>query len=171
MPVCKWPCGVSLEDCMVHMGRAYLTKKQMPRTYWFYAITHAARMMNAIPGKIHSRLASPFLLAHGIGQDERTWIPLFSVCFFHHDKDDPAKCSKHQAHTIDGIVIGRSPTSNALLVYNPCNKQYYEPDSYCINPYRLPSLVYQDIKYDGGLFCTLLCNDNPTMEEKYPPGT
>jgi hypothetical protein len=35
---------------MVHMGCAYLTKKQMSRTFWFYAITLAARMMNAIPG-------------------------------------------------------------------------------------------------------------------------
>ena len=47
---------------MVHMARAYLTEKQMPRAFWFYAIVHAARMMNAIPGKIHGRLASPFLL-------------------------------------------------------------------------------------------------------------
>ena len=36
---------------MVHMARAYLTEKQMPRTFWFYAIVHSARMMNAIPGK------------------------------------------------------------------------------------------------------------------------
>ncbi len=156
---------------VVHMGHAYLTGKKMPQFYWFYAITHAACMMNAIPGKIHGRLASPFLLAHGIGHDEQTWIPLFSLCFFHHDKDGPAKRLKHQAHTMDGIVIGRSPTSNALLVYNPRNKQYYEPDSYCIYPYRLPSLVDQDIKYDGGLVCTLFRDDNPTMEEKYPPGT
>jgi hypothetical protein len=27
---------------MVHMARAYLTEKQMPRTYWFFAVTHAA---------------------------------------------------------------------------------------------------------------------------------
>ncbi len=30
------------------MARAYITEKQMPRTFWFYAIVHAARMMNAI---------------------------------------------------------------------------------------------------------------------------
>jgi hypothetical protein len=36
---------------MVHMARVYLTKKQMPHSYWYYAITHAAQMMNAIPGK------------------------------------------------------------------------------------------------------------------------
>jgi hypothetical protein len=64
---------------MVHLGCAYLTEKQMPRTFWFYAITHAACMMNAILCKHSVYLASLFLLVHGIGHDERTWIPLFSL--------------------------------------------------------------------------------------------
>jgi len=72
---------------------------------------------------------------------------------------------------MDGIIIGRSPTSNALLVYNPCNKQYYEPDSYRIDSYHLPGSIYRDLTYDGGLFCSLYCNDNPPIEELYPPGT
>jgi hypothetical protein len=72
---------------------------------------------------------------------------------------------------MDGIVIGRSPTSNALLVYNPRNRQYYDPDNYRINPYRLPASVYANIKYNGGLFCHLLQDNNPHIEEKYPPGT
>jgi hypothetical protein len=155
---------------MVQMGCAYLTKNQMPRTYWFYAITHAARMMNAILGKNLGYLASPFLLVHGIGHDERTWIPLFSLCYFHHIRDGNQKCSKHQAHTMDGIVIGHSLTLNALLVYNLRNKQYYELDSYHLDSYRLTS-VYPDIRYDGSLFCSLVHDDNPPMEEKYPPGT
>jgi hypothetical protein len=36
---------------MVHMACTHLTEKQMPCTFWFYAITHVARMMNPIPGK------------------------------------------------------------------------------------------------------------------------
>jgi hypothetical protein len=72
---------------------------------------------------------------------------------------------------MDGIVIGRSPTSNALKVYNPRNRRYYKPDSYCIDPYHLPTLVYPDIKYDGSLFCYLLRDENPHMDEKYPQGT
>jgi hypothetical protein len=44
---------------MVHMACAYLTEKKMPCTFWFYAITHAAWMMNAIPGKHSGCLASP----------------------------------------------------------------------------------------------------------------
>ncbi len=59
--------------------------------YWFYAITHAARMMNAIPGKHLGYLASPFLLVHGVGHDEHTWIPLFSLCYFHHVRDGNQK--------------------------------------------------------------------------------
>ncbi len=72
---------------MVHMAKASLTEKQMPCQFWFYAIVHAACMMNAIPGKICGRLASPFLLVHGIGHDPCTWVPIFSLCYFHHKKD------------------------------------------------------------------------------------
>jgi hypothetical protein len=107
---------------MVHMSRAYLTEKQMPRSFWFFSVVHSARMMNAIPGKLRGKLASPFLLVHGVGHDERTWFPLFSVCYFHHDRDGDVARSHSQAHTMDGIAVGRSPTSNALLVYNPRTK-------------------------------------------------
>ncbi len=112
--------------------------------------------MNAIPCKVHGLLASPFLLVHDMGHDKRTWIPLFFLCFFHHDKVGPIKRSKNQAHTMDGIVVGCSPTSNALLVYNPQNKKFYEPDSYRIDSYHLLTLVFPNVKYNGGLFCSLL---------------
>jgi hypothetical protein len=120
---------------MVHMSRAYLTEKQMPCSFWFFSIVHSVRMMNAIPGKLHGKLVSPFLLVHGVGHDKHTWFPLFLVCYFHHDKDWAVACLHNQAHTMDGIAVGRSPTSNALLVYNPWTKQYYEPDSYRFDSY------------------------------------
>ncbi len=156
---------------MVHMAHAYLTEKQMPWTFWFYAIVYSARMMSPIPGKFGGKLAPPFLLVHGLGHDERTWFPLFSICYFHHKKDGNVPRSHCQSHTIDGIAIGHSPTLNALLVYNPRTRHYYEPNSYRLDPYRLPSSVYPSLKYDGGLFCSLLCDKNVPVEELYPPGT
>jgi hypothetical protein len=60
---------------------------------------------------------------------------------------------------------------NAILVYNPRNQRYYEPNSYKIDPYRIPSLVYPTIRYDGGLFVLLHCNKNPAISEPYPPET
>jgi hypothetical protein len=155
---------------MVHMAWAYLTEKQMLCMFWFYTVVHLARMMNAIPGTISSHLALPFLLVHGVGHDEQTWIPLFSIWYFHHEKDSDQQWSQHQVNTMDGIGIGRSPTSNALLVYNPRNGQYYKPDSYRIDPYRLPTSIYANNKYDSGLFCHLLQDNNPHMEEKSPQG-
>jgi len=64
---------------MVHMARAYLTEKQMPRIFWYYAIKHAARMMNMIPGRYSNKLAFPFMLVHGVRPDPRTWLPIFSL--------------------------------------------------------------------------------------------
>jgi hypothetical protein len=107
---------------MIHMSRAYLTETQMPKNFWYFSVKHAARMMNMIPGKYKGKLASPFMLVYGVPPDERTWFPLFSLCYFHHDKDGAISRSTNQAQTMDGIAVGRSPTSNALLVYNPHNK-------------------------------------------------
>ncbi len=91
---------------MVHMSRAYLTKKQMPRTFWYYGIKHATRLVNMIPGRYNNKLASLFMLVHGVRPDPKTWLPIFSLCYFHHEKDSNTSRSKNQAHTHDGIILG-----------------------------------------------------------------
>ena len=81
---------------LVHMSRAYLTEKQMPRSFWYYAIKHSAQMMNMIPGHYGGKLASPFMFVHGVRRDQRTWLPLFSICYFHHEKRSNVQRSKNQ---------------------------------------------------------------------------
>jgi hypothetical protein len=156
---------------MVHISRAYLTEKQMPHTFWYFAIKHSASMMNMIPAKYKGKLASPFMLVHGVCPNPRTWLPLFSLCYFHHNKDSDASHSKNQAHTLDGIVFGRSSTLNALLIYKPCNQQYYEPDSYRLDSYCLPHSLYPSVVYDGGLFVSLHRDGLAPTNKPYPPGT
>jgi hypothetical protein len=141
---------------MVHMLWAYLIEKQMPHSFWFYSVVHSAHVMNAIPGKLWGKLASSFLLVHGVGDNKRTWFPLSSLCYFNHDEDVSTQHTHSQSHTMNGIAIGRSPTLNTLLVFNIWTKTYYEPDSYRFVPYRLPSLVYPQLQYNSGLFCYLL---------------
>ena len=80
---------------MVHMSRAYLTKKQMPRRFWFHSIVHAAQMMNMIPGKLKNQIVSPSMLVHDTKPDIRSWFSLFSVCYFHTTKDGNIKHSKN----------------------------------------------------------------------------
>ena len=86
---------------MVHMSHAYLTEKQMPRSFWYYAVKHFTWMMNMIPGQYKNKLTSPFMIALGVRPDQRTWLPIFSLCYFHHKKDSDAQRSKTQAHTMD----------------------------------------------------------------------
>ena len=119
-----------------------------------------------IPGRYGGNFASPFMLVHGV----RSWLPLFSICYFHHKKDSNTQYSKCQAHTMDGIVIIQSPTSNAIVIYNPWNQRYYEPDSYKFDTYHLPASVYPTIVYDGGLFVSLHRNDTSSISERYPQG-
>ncbi len=120
---------------MVHLPCTYLIKKQMLRAFWCCENKHSAQMMNMIPGKYRGKLASPFMLVHGVHPDQRTWLYLFSLSNFHHKKASDASCSKSQAHTMDGILLCHSPTSSTILVHNPWNQKYYEPDSYPLNPY------------------------------------
>jgi hypothetical protein len=128
-------------------------------------------MMNVIPGKYKGKLALPFMLVHSVRPDQQAWLPIFSLYYFHHEKDSNALHSKNQAHTLDGIIIGQSATSTAVLVYNPCNQKYYEPDSYHLDPYRLPSTVYPTIKYGGGLFVSLHWDEVASISKPFPPGS
>ncbi len=149
---------------MVCMLWVYLMEKQMLSfTPHVYDERH--------PRKIWGKLASSLLLVHGVGHDKCIWFPLFSLCYFNHDKDRSTQCTHKQSHTMDGIAIGHSPTSNAMLVYNPGRKTHYEPYLYRLNPYWLPSLIYPQLQNDSNLFCYLLQDKNPAMEEPYSPGT
>jgi hypothetical protein len=111
------------------------------------------------------------MLVHGVCLDQRAWLPLFSIWYFHHTKDSNTSRFKNQAHTLVGIVNGRSSTSTGILIYNPRNQKYYEPDSYQVDPYPLLSLVYYTICYNGGLFVSLHCDEIATISKLYPPGT
>ena len=72
---------------------------------------------------------------------------------------------------MDGIAVGHSLISNALLVYNPMNKKFYELEAYRLEPYHIIGLIYPNIKYDGGLFCSLVKDGKPSQDGAYPPGT
>jgi hypothetical protein len=154
----------SHQKAMMHMARAYLIEKQMLCTFWFFTITHATQMMNAIPGKICGHLESPFLLVHGIGKDSAHGF-LFSPCVTFIMKKTVTK-RVQKARLTRWMVL-----SLDVLLYNPCIKQCYESNSYRIDFYWLLGYAYRDIKYDGGLFFTLVCDNTLPMEEKYSPGT
>jgi transposase InsO family protein len=158
---------------MIRMARAYITEKQVGREYWYFAIKHAAHMMNQVPGRLGRKLTSPFELVHGVKPNSSTWFKLFSVGYFPHQNEENETKSKSQAHTMDGIAVGRDELSNTVLFYNPILRQYYRPSIFKLDESRLPVSTFpKSIRFDGGLTCGLLVRhrSDPTPEP-FPPGT
>eukprot|EP00804_Cyclotella_cryptica_P009045 CCRYP_003142-RA/>CCRYP_003142-RA protein AED:0.35 eAED:0.14 QI:0/0/0/1/1/1/2/0/1801 len=157
---------------IVKMARAYLTEKQMSREFWFYAVKHATRMMNYIPGRMGRRLVSPFELVHGTKPDATTWFKLFSVGFFKMESSSDGKHLKTQSMSLAGIAVGRDDTSNTILFYNPITRSYYRPQAFSLDETRLPLAQWPGIIIpDGSLTCGLLKNNTDPTPEPFPPGT
>jgi hypothetical protein len=138
------------------MAYAYLTEAHMPRDYWFHAIQHTCRMTNQISAKVHGKLTMPFELVHRTPPNTRTWFPLFSIIYFYKDSDKDKDCTSFHSKTIIGITIRQSTKTNALSIYNPITKQYYDPDTYKFDPSRLPCTDFPaQSHYDGDLHTDL----------------
>lgn len=161
------------------MARAYLTEAGMSRDYWFFAVAHAARMMNYIPGRVQRKLTTPFELVHRVKPDGRTLFPLFSIVYFslerkkknEDDTDASGDGTNFTSHSQVGIAVGRSDKTNALRVYSPSTKTYYEPHTYKFDPSRRPSNEWPgQIQYDGGLYINLYRDSHNKVPEPYPPG-
>jgi hypothetical protein len=153
------------------MARAYVTEKQVGREYWFFAVAHAARMINQVPGRLGRKLTSPFELVHGHKPDSRTWFELFSIGYFQQEKDGSATRSNTEDHSLDGIAVGRDDRTNTIVFYNPLTKSYYRPPAFRLDEGRLPATNFPSLKYDGGLTCGSYRDRTDPVPKPFPPGT
>ena len=157
---------------IVVMARAYITEKHVGREFWFFAVQHAASMLNQVPGRLGRKLTSPFEVVHGVKPDARTWFELFSVGYFSHPKDGGESRSNSQDQSLDGIAVGRDDKTNTVLFYNPQTRSYYRPPAFKLDEGRLPVTNFpQHVRYDGGLTCGFMRNRTDPVPEPFPPGT
>ena len=82
------------------MAREFITEKQVGREFWYFAVCHAAMMINQVPGQLGLKLTTLFELVHNSKPDSKTWFKLFSIGYFNHDTDNYESRSKNQAHTL-----------------------------------------------------------------------
>ena len=88
------------------MAQAFITEKQVGREFKYFAVRHAAMMLNQVPGRLGLKLTTPFELVHNSKPNSKTWFELFSIGYYNHDTDNSESRSKLQAHTLDGITVG-----------------------------------------------------------------
>ena len=84
-------------------------------------------ILNQVPGRLGLKLTTTFELDHNSKPDSKTWFELFSIKYFNHDTDNAESHSKLQAHTLEGIAVGRDDRSNSIIFYNPITFSYYHP--------------------------------------------
>ncbi len=72
------------------------------------------------------------------------------MVYFAHTKDNTKAHTNVQAHTMAGIVIGWSDTSNGLLAYKHITKELYTTSVYKIDEHHNATKTYINLQYDGG---------------------
>ena len=153
------------------MARAYITNKQIPRSYWYWAIRHTARIHNIYPIQNDSKITIPYELVYNELPDYRQLIRLFSTTYFAHTKDGVKRRSPFQAHTLQGIAIGWSEVANGLEIYNPITKQIYTSTVFKIDELNATRSLF-NLQYNGGIFQGLLSVDSTSHSTTtYPLGT
>ena len=154
------------------MARAFITETQVGQELWYFAVRHAAMMLNQVPGRLGLKLTTPFELVHNSKPDSKTWFELFSIGYFNHNTDNANIRSKLQAHTLYGIAVGQDDRSNSIIIYNPITSSYYRPPDFRLNESKLPITNFpHSLRFYGGLNCGLLRNKTDPIHEPFLPGT
>ena len=153
------------------MARSFITDKQMPKSFWYWAIKHASRIQNVFPIKVDERFTTPHELVFKTKPDYRQLFRLFSTTYFTHTKDNTKSRTNLQAHTMAGIAVGWSDIANGLLIYNPITKVLYTSSVYKMDEHQ-QTQSYFNLSYDGGMFSGLYSLDaKQNVPEYYPIGT
>lgn len=69
---------------MVAMARSWLASAELPSTFWFYAVNHAAEVCNYFPFLLEDgTYTTPFELAYNMKPDLRVLFKLFGLAAVH----------------------------------------------------------------------------------------
>jgi hypothetical protein len=131
----------------------------MPKQFWFFALHHAAQVLNYCPCKKNDTLTSSFALINQRHPDFRVIFHLFSVGFFRHMTYGPCAHTQFESHTQTGIAIGRSPDSNAMKFYHPVTKEIYTSADFKPDSSQTTSVVF----HNSSMMVGLLLDCTPTI--------
>lgn len=151
------------------MARQYLTDKQMPWHYWYWALRHANCISNIFPRHCNDIIATSNELVFGIKPDYCQLFGLFSTAYLSHTKYNTHPRSSSDPHTLQGIAVGYSDCANGMEIYNPSTKQLYTTTVFCLDEQN-ETRNHFNLQYDGAMFFYSAKTTQATTEQ-FPPGT
>jgi hypothetical protein len=152
---------------MVAMARNWLASAELPSTFWFYAVNHAAEVCNYFPFLLEDgTYTTPFELAYNTKPDLRVLFKLFGLVVVCRERVGDEKLNKFESQSIPLIAIGRCPNSNGLMFYNPSTGSVVSSIDYVFQP-NVTSGARFGYRYQSGTFIYRLDESNAIFEPKF----
>jgi hypothetical protein len=161
--------GLAERHCqtMVSMARNWLASTELPASFWFYAVRHAAEICKYFPSKLDSgQFTTPFELVHRQKPDLRVLFPMFGFTAVCREQVGDNKLTKFDALSIPMIAVGRCQQSNGLQFYNPVNGTFVSSVDYRFQPHTMSGARF-GYKYQPGTFIYHLDESNSVFTPKY----
>ncbi len=152
---------------MVSMARNWLASAELPSSFWFYAVRHAALVCNYFPFKLENgSYSTPFELAHHVKPDLRVLFPLFGLAAVRRERIGDSKLTKFDSQSVAMIAVGRCTHSNGLQFYNPVSSTFVSSIDYKFQS-NVTSGTRFGYRYQPGTFLYRLDETNYTLTPKF----
>jgi hypothetical protein len=116
---------------IVAMARNWLASAELPPSFWFYAIHHAAEVCNNLPFRLEDgTYTTPFEIAHQQKPDLRVLIKPFALAAVRRERHGDNNLNKFESQSLPMITVGRCPNSNGLQFFNPANGTFVSSIDY-----------------------------------------
>jgi hypothetical protein len=153
---------------MVSMARNWLASAELPSTFWFYAVCHAAEVCNYFPYKLEDgSYSTPFELAHNTKPDLRVLFKLFSLAAVRRERIGDDTVGKSEPQSTPMAAIGRCPNSDGLQFYNPTNGTFVSSIDYKFQEHVASGTRF-GYKYQPGTFIYRLDESTSIFAPKFP---
>jgi hypothetical protein len=153
---------------MVTMARNWLASAELPQSFWYYAVRRAAEVCNYFPITLEDgSLITPFELVHATKPDLRNLFKPFSLAAVRRERIGNDTLGKFESQSLPMITLGKCPTSNGLLFYNPVNCTFVSSIDYVFQPNTTSGSRF-GFKYIPGTFVYRLDETNTIYSPQFP---
>jgi hypothetical protein len=153
---------------LVTMARTWLASAELPSSFWFYAVRRATEVCNYFPLQLEDgSFITPFELVHAVKPDLRVLFKPFTLAAVRRERVGNETLGKFEAQSTPMITLGRCPTSNGLLFYNPVNNSFVSSIDYTFQP-NVTSGARFGYKYSPGTFIYRLDEPNTIYAPQFP---
>jgi hypothetical protein len=149
------------------MARSWLASAELPATFWFFAVHHAAEICNYFPYKLEEgSFTTPFELAHNVKPDLRVLFKLFALAAVCRERVGDNNLQKFDSQSLPMIAVGCCPNSPGIQFYNPENSTFVSSIIYKFQNH-VTSGAFFGLKYQSGTFIYRLDETNTIFTPQF----